>query len=378
MTEKQLKNLSRIDLMELLLEQTRYVDQLEAELDNMGTKMKAAALNGGVVSSADAGASAEALAASDELCRQMLENARKVEEETRERCQVMMNEAQEHAREVLTQSYAHCEEVVREAEDQAAGIVSGASYQADPMRFGGQAPGLVPSYPYASAPAVPPVYGAYPQYMQNPYAGGYMQTPYGVQPVGMAPGYPYPSAAAYPMNPMAYYPVQQAVPPVPQAAYAPAYPGYPQAPQNPYAAPYTQAPQNPYAGGNPAPDAGKASQHAPSEARRQPGSSAASSVSAEAVEKSRTEADYRRMVEELRAELRQRDSAAAENDAHASAEEHDDGETGDEYSFIGRPIRLVGKDKPENASSAGDEIAKANAAIRESYDKRAYLDYYAY
>ena len=83
MTEKQLKNLSRVDLMELLLEQTKYVNSLELELSALRKKLKYSEQSADSAPSSMADASLRVngvFEAADEAARQYVEKAEKYEE----------------------------------------------------------------------------------------------------------------------------------------------------------------------------------------------------------------------------------------------------------------------------------------------------------
>ena len=125
MTEKQLKNLSRLDLLELLLEQTKYVDALEKELNAVRNKLKYAEKNAGSDPGTMAGASLRVngvFEAADQAARQYLDRAVEYEEQKHAECEMMLAETRERCMDMLRKTYAHCDELVREAEAQARGI----------------------------------------------------------------------------------------------------------------------------------------------------------------------------------------------------------------------------------------------------------------
>ena len=127
MTEKQLKNLSRVDLMELLLEQTKYVNSLEQELSALRKKLKYSEQSADSAPSSMADASLRVngvFEAADEAARQYVEKAEKYEELKHAECEQMLAEARERCMDMLRKTYAHCDELVREAEARA-GVISG-------------------------------------------------------------------------------------------------------------------------------------------------------------------------------------------------------------------------------------------------------------
>ena len=103
MTGKELRRLSRADLLELLLAQTRETEQLkkkllaaEEELENRNFRM------------ANAGSLAEAMVAVNNVVSaaqaaadQYLENIAAMEAETREKCDKMLLAAKQEARRIL-------------------------------------------------------------------------------------------------------------------------------------------------------------------------------------------------------------------------------------------------------------------------------------
>ena len=103
MTSKELRRLSRADLLELLLAQTRETEQLkkklreaEEELENRRYRMS------------EAGSLAEAMveinnvmAAAQAAADQYLENIAAMESETRQKCEKMLLAASQEARRIL-------------------------------------------------------------------------------------------------------------------------------------------------------------------------------------------------------------------------------------------------------------------------------------
>lgn len=102
MRDKELKKLSRAELLELLLEQTRQKEQLEKRLEKAenllsdrylkiheaGDLANAVLVINGVMEAAQAAA------------QQYLENIQKMEEQTREECENLLAQAREEARKI--------------------------------------------------------------------------------------------------------------------------------------------------------------------------------------------------------------------------------------------------------------------------------------
>lgn len=96
MTKKELKKLSRADLLELLLLQTRESERLQAELDEARAKLDDRTLR-----VTKAGNLAKAtleingvMEAAQEAAAQYLENVRRIEEETRRKSGLLLEELQ--------------------------------------------------------------------------------------------------------------------------------------------------------------------------------------------------------------------------------------------------------------------------------------------
>lgn len=107
MTEKELKRLSRTELLELLLAQTKETERLQKKLEKAETLLsdrylqvqKAGDLAHAVLEINGVMDSAQAAA------QQYLDNIRRMEHETKQRCEKMLadarKEAEQHRREVL-------------------------------------------------------------------------------------------------------------------------------------------------------------------------------------------------------------------------------------------------------------------------------------
>ena len=106
MTEREMRKLSRTDLLELLLVQSRELEQLRADLEEANRKLAQREITIG-----QAGSMAEAalllngvFEAADKACEQYKENIRKqearceqMEQETRLKCEQLLEEARSQA-----------------------------------------------------------------------------------------------------------------------------------------------------------------------------------------------------------------------------------------------------------------------------------------
>lgn len=105
MTEKQLKKLSRAELLEILIQQTKRNDSLEAELSEMKSAYEEkiseykSLLEEKNISIAESGSVAEAslrlsgvFEAAQQAADVYLENIKRLEKETEERCRAMQEE----------------------------------------------------------------------------------------------------------------------------------------------------------------------------------------------------------------------------------------------------------------------------------------------
>lgn len=102
MRDKELKKLSRAELLELLLEQTRQKEQLEKRLEKAE-----ALLSDRYLKIHEAGDLAHAvlmvngvMEAAQAAAQQYLENIQKLEEQTREECDSLLEQAREEARKI--------------------------------------------------------------------------------------------------------------------------------------------------------------------------------------------------------------------------------------------------------------------------------------
>lgn len=108
MKDKQLKKLSRQELLELLLEQTRTVEKLEAELAE-----KNAALENKRIITESSGSLAEAVIGLNGV----MEAAQKAAEQYLENMELMKKETEDECKELLEKARAEAERIVSEAEN---------------------------------------------------------------------------------------------------------------------------------------------------------------------------------------------------------------------------------------------------------------------
>lgn len=109
MTEKELKRLNRVELLELLLIQTRETERLRMMLETAQQKLENREIQIG-----KCGTLAEAtlvvngvLEAAQATADHYLENIARMERETREKCRKMLEEAEAEATRILTDAKAH-------------------------------------------------------------------------------------------------------------------------------------------------------------------------------------------------------------------------------------------------------------------------------
>lgn len=105
MTEKELRKLSRVDLLELLLTQTRETERMKQKVHELEEKLEQRQFR-----LAEVGSLAEAMlevnnvvAAAQAAADQYLENIAAMEAETRQRCEEMLQAAAEEARKIQGQ-----------------------------------------------------------------------------------------------------------------------------------------------------------------------------------------------------------------------------------------------------------------------------------
>lgn len=107
MTDKELKKLSRADLLELLLVQTRETESVKRQLQEAEKALEERQLRMATV-----GSLAEAvlevngvMAAAQEAANQYLENIAAMEEEAKQRCDNMIRVAKKEAQRILEEAY---------------------------------------------------------------------------------------------------------------------------------------------------------------------------------------------------------------------------------------------------------------------------------
>ena len=115
MTKNNLKNLTRAELLELLLDQTKHANELQAEVDELKEKLKSREITNitGKGTLADAALQLNGIfEAADKAAKQYLENIRGSDENGNE----IMDDAIARSNEMLRQTYEYCEELARNAE----------------------------------------------------------------------------------------------------------------------------------------------------------------------------------------------------------------------------------------------------------------------
>lgn len=141
MTEKNIKRLSRADLLEMLIEATEELEATNAKLVEMEAKLKEKdqQLGNRQINITNAGSIAEAslqlsgiFEAADESCRQYLDNvkrmsenfgaeeAEKMLEETRQRCAELEEETKKRCDELEAEAKEKCEKITELAKIEAA------------------------------------------------------------------------------------------------------------------------------------------------------------------------------------------------------------------------------------------------------------------
>lgn len=115
MTEKQLKNLTRGDLLELLLEQTKRADELQLQVDELTVQLESREITNisGVGTLADAALQLNGVfEAADKAAKEYIENAEQLEAQKRADYEAVLNDARERAMDMLQKTYAHCDSLV--------------------------------------------------------------------------------------------------------------------------------------------------------------------------------------------------------------------------------------------------------------------------
>ena len=115
MTEKQLKNLTRGDLLELLLEQTKRADELQLQVDELTVQLESREITNisGVGTLADAALQLNGVfEAADKAAKEYIENAERFEAQKRADYEAVLNDARARAMDMLQRTYAHCDSLV--------------------------------------------------------------------------------------------------------------------------------------------------------------------------------------------------------------------------------------------------------------------------
>ena len=132
MTDKELKRLSRAELLEMLIEKSRENEALQGQLEdvlaqlndrtlrieNAGTMAEAALLVNGVLDAAQQ-AGAQYLENMQQRQSQMEEACAQLEEQSRAEAERMLAETQEQCRQMVQDTRRRCEEIRQSAEHEA-------------------------------------------------------------------------------------------------------------------------------------------------------------------------------------------------------------------------------------------------------------------
>ena len=134
MTEKQLKNLTRGDLLELLLEQTKRADELQSQVDELTIQLESREITNisGIGTLADASLQLNGVfEAADRAAKEYIENAEHYEAQKKADYDAVMNDARARAMEMLQKTYAHCDALVGMAQSGGYIRAGGASPEGD-------------------------------------------------------------------------------------------------------------------------------------------------------------------------------------------------------------------------------------------------------
>lgn len=111
MTDKELKKLSRIDLLEMLVAQSKEIERLQAQLDQTNEK-----LNSRVIAISEAGSIANAslqlngvFSAAEEAAAQYLENIRLLSDQQEEKCREMADACAAECEAMRKETQESCE-----------------------------------------------------------------------------------------------------------------------------------------------------------------------------------------------------------------------------------------------------------------------------
>lgn len=135
MTEKELKKLSRIDLLEMLLEQSKEVERLNTELEEAQKKLEDRSIQ-----LDEAGSIAEAALRLNGIfdiaqiaANQYLDNLQTLSGRTDEICERKMEKCEQEIQEKLKTAEEKAEQLISEAEEKAERLVSEAEEKSEQM-----------------------------------------------------------------------------------------------------------------------------------------------------------------------------------------------------------------------------------------------------
>lgn len=146
MTEKELKNLTRADLLEMLLAQSKENEELKIQLEDVQKKLasrKIAVKQVGNIAEASLQLNG-VFTAAQEACDQYIENVKmmvtqhkrqctKMEKETREECEQMLEDTRQQCESMSQEAQQQYDSILEEANQQYSQIVEDATQQADNM-----------------------------------------------------------------------------------------------------------------------------------------------------------------------------------------------------------------------------------------------------
>ena len=146
MTEKEMKNLTRADLLEMLLEQSKENEQMKIQLEEAQKKLanrKIAVKQVGNIAEASLQLNG-VFTAAQEACDQYIENVKmmvaqhrkqcvKQERETAAECERLLTEAKQESESMLAEAHEQYDNILAQANQQYSEIVEEATEKADNM-----------------------------------------------------------------------------------------------------------------------------------------------------------------------------------------------------------------------------------------------------
>ena len=127
MTDKEIRRLRREDLLQILIDQQKRIDEMTAELESCHSE-----LENRRITVANAGSMAEAALALNQVFDKASQAAQQYEDEMRLRCDEAKQQAEREAEQIVSQAREEAERIIAEAREEADGIVKGAKASAAP------------------------------------------------------------------------------------------------------------------------------------------------------------------------------------------------------------------------------------------------------